>query len=194
MYGIGGRTRSWSVSRTGQRIPGYEPGSGDEIADQALAGIAKMFAGRIPNYHKVLANSPQVVTAFEAMRRNLQKTKLRAVEREIVALEVSRRSQCEYCLAAHTKFMRMFRVGEADIDALVAGRPMSTPRHALIQEATGKLYDCQGRLSDGELAAFRERGLSDAELIEVIAVIGWYVMSTFTNNLARTRIDDFWTR
>jgi hypothetical protein len=31
-------------------------------------------------------------------------------------------------------------------------------------------------------------------LIEVIAVIGWYVISTFTNNLARTQIDDFWTR
>jgi uncharacterized peroxidase-related enzyme len=182
------------MSQGGQRIPCYEPGGGDEIADQALAGIARMFAGRIPNYHKVLANSPQVVTAFEAMRRKLQKTKLRAVEREIVALEVSRRSQCEYCLTAHTKLVRMYRVGEADIDALVAGRPMSTPRHALIQDAARKLYDCQGRLSDGELAAFRQRGLSDAELIEVIAVIGWYVISTFTNNLARTQIDDFWTR
>ena len=69
---------------------------------------------------------------------------------------------------------------------------MSKPRHALVQEAARRLYDCQGRLSDGELATFRERGLSDAELIEVIAVIGWYVMSTFTNNLAQTRIDDFW--
>ncbi len=29
--------------------------------------------------------------------------------------------------------------------------------------------------------------------IEVIAVIGWYVLSTFTNNLAQTRVDDFWT-
>ena len=182
------------MSDSGQRIPCYEPGSGDERADRALAGLATMFAGRIPNYHKVLANSPPVVTAFEAMRRILQKTKLRAVEREIVALEVSRRSQCEYCLAAHTKFMRMYRVSEADIDALVAGRPMSKPRHALVQEAACKLYDCQGRLSDGELAAFRRRGLSDAELIEVIAVIGWYVLSTFTNNLAQTRVDEFWTR
>ena len=182
------------MSSDEQRIPCYEPGSGDDIADQALAGIAGMFDGRIPNFHKVLANSPQVVTAFEAMRRTLQKTRLRAVEREIVALEVSRRSQCEYCLAAHTHFMRKLRVSEADIDALLAGRPMSKPRHALVQEAAHRLYDCQGRLSDDELAAFRERGLSDAELIEVIAVIGWYVLSTFTNNLAQTRIDDFWSR
>jgi len=181
------------MNHTRQRISGYEPGGGSASADQALAGIARMFAGRIPNYHKVLANSPQVVSAFEAMRRILQKTRLRAVEREIVALEVSRRSQCEYCTAAHSAFMRKFRVSEANIEALLGGRPMSNPRHALVQEAAGRLYDCQGRLSDDELESFHRRGLSDVELIEVIAVIGWYVISTFTNNLARTRVDDFWS-
>jgi len=181
------------VSHEEQRIPGYEPGGGDAVSDQALAGIAKMFAGRIPNYHKVLATSPQVVTAFEAMRRILQKTRLRAVEREIVALEVSRRSHCEYCTTAHSAFMRKYRISEADIEALLDGRPMSKTRHALVQEAASRLYDSQGRLSDAELASFHQRGLTDTELIEVIAVIGWYVISTFTNNLAQTRVDDFWT-
>ena len=69
---------------------------------------------------------------------------------------------------------------------------MSTPRHALIQRAARKLYDTHGRLADDELAEFREAGLSDAELIEIIAVIGWYVLSTYVNNLAQTQIDAFW--
>jgi len=180
------------MSKQKQRIACYEPGGGSDVADQALADISTMFEGRIPNYHKVLANSPQVVTAFEGMRRNLQRTKLRAVEREIIALEVSRRSKCEYCLAAHSRFMRMSRMSEEDIAAVVAGRPMSKPRHALVQRAAQLLYDKQGRLSDVELAEFREAGLSDAELIEIIAVIGWYVLSTFVNNLAHTEIDAFW--
>ena len=175
-----------------QRIPCYEPGGGSEAADQALADISKMFAGRIPNYHKVLANSPPSIMAFEAMRRLLQRTKLRALEREIIALEVSRRSDCEYCLAAHSKFLRMSRVSEEDIAACVAGEPMSNPRHALVQHATQRLYDTQGRLSDEELAEFHEAGLSDAELIEVISIIGWYVLSTYVNNLAHTEVDSFW--
>ena len=126
------------------------------------------------------------------MRRNLQKTKLKPIEREIVALEVSRRSNCQYCLAAHSKFMRMYKVNEEDITAVVEGSPMSDPRHALVQEATTTIYDSMGHLSDEALNGYYERGLSRAELIEIIAVIGWYVLSTFSNNLAQTKIDAFW--
>ncbi len=175
-----------------QRIPFYEVGGGSEIADKALIDIAKMFGGKIPNYHRVLANSPASIQGFEGLRSSLQKSKLRAVEREIIALEVSRRSDCEYCLAAHSKFMRMSKVSEEDIAACVAGTPMSNPRHALVQKAAQDLYDKQGRLSDEELAAFRDAGLPDAELIEVVAIIGWYVLSTFVNNLAHTEVDAFW--
>ncbi|MDC0434255.1 carboxymuconolactone decarboxylase family protein [bacterium] len=176
-----------------QRIEGYEPGDGSAIADDALNKVSAMFEGRIPNFHKVLAISPPVITAFEGMRRSLQKTKLKPIEREIVALEVSRRSNCQYCLAAHSKFMRMYKVSEEDIAAVVEGTPMSEPRHALVQEATAAIYDSMGHLSDKALNGFYERGLSRAELIEIIAVIGWYVLSTFSNNLAQTRIDTFWT-
>jgi AhpD family alkylhydroperoxidase len=177
-----------------QRIPGYQPGDGDEVADRALADISKMFGGYIPNFHKILAQSPPVVTAFEAMRRTLQGTKIRAIEREIIALEVSRRSNCEYCIAAHSKFARAFKIPASDLEALLSGRPMADPRNALVQRATQRLIDTQGRLSDPELAEFRAGGLSDGELIEIVAVIGWYILSTYVNNLAHTEVDKFWTK
>lgn len=176
-----------------QRIPCYQPREGNEVADRALADIAKMFGGYIPNFHKVLANSPAVVTAFEAMRRTLQGTKIRAIEREIIALEVSRRSNCEYCIAAHSKFARAFKMPASDLEALLSGRPMADPRSTLVQRATQRLIDTEGHLSDPELAEFRAAGLNNGELIEVIAVIGWYVLSTYVNNLADTEIDAFWT-
>lgn len=176
-----------------QRIPCYQPGGGNEIADRALADMSKMFGGYIPNFHKVLANSPPVVAAFEGLRRTLQGTNIRAIEREIIALEVSRRSNCEYCIAAHSKFARAFKMPVSDLEALLAGRPMADPRSALVQRATQRLVDTQGRLSDCELAEFYAAGLSNAELIEIVAVIGWYVLSTYINNLAHTEVDAFWT-
>lgn len=175
-----------------QRIPGYEIGGGSAEADAALEDMSKMFEGRVPNFHRVLANSAPVVTAFEAMRRSLQKTKLRHVEREIISLEVSRRNDCEYCLAAHTKFLRMMKTSPEDIEAAVTGEPMSNPRHALIQRAAQRLIETQGRISDDELAAFDAEGLSSSELIEIVAIIGWYTQATITNNLARTEVDPFW--
>ena len=180
------------MSEGPQRIPGYEIGGGSEVADDALQDMSKMFNGRVPNFHRVLAQSAPVVTAFEAMRRTLQRTKLRAAEREIISLEVSRRNDCEYCLAAHTKFLRMMKTSPEDIQAAVTGTPMSDPRHALIQRAAQRLIETQGRISDEELAEFNEQGLSNSELIEVVAIIGWYTQATITNNLARTEVDAFW--
>ena len=172
-----------------QIIPGYEPGGGDPEKDQALKDISKMFGGLIPNFHKVLANSRAVVLAFEAMRRNLQKTKLRAIEREIVSVEVSRRTKCHYCMSAHSTFARQMKMSHEDILAMRDGRPISDPRHALVQRAAKRLWDTQGRLSEVEIQEFNDEGLSVPELFEVIAVIGWYVTSTLSNNLARTEID-----
>ncbi len=73
--------------------------------------------------------------------------------------------------------------------AMREGRPMSHPRHALVQRAAKRLWDTQGRLSEEELKTFNDERLSTAELLEIISVIGWYVTSTLTNNLARTEID-----
>ena len=181
------------MSEGSQRIPGYEIGGGSEESDAALQDMSKMFNGRVPNFHRVLAQSPAVVTAFEAMRRTLQRTKLRAAEREIISLEVSRRNDCEYCLAAHTKFLRMMKTPEDQIEAAVSGKPMADPRHALIQRASQRLIDSQGRISDQELQEFQEAGLSNGELIEIVAIIGWYTQATITNNLAHTAVDAFWT-
>ncbi len=173
-----------------QIISGYQPGTGDADKDEALIGISKMFGGLVPNYHKVLANSVAVVKAFEEFRRSMQKTKLRAIEREIVSVEVSRRTKCHYCLSAHSTFARQMRMSPTDIRAMREGRPLSDPRQALVQHATKRLWVTQGRLSVEEIADFNAKGLSNQELIEIIAVIGWYVLSTLTNNLARTEVDE----
>lgn len=175
-----------------QRITGYEIGSGSERADKALSGISKMFGGYTPNIHKVMANSPAMIEAFESFRRLMQRSQLRHVEREVISIEVSRRSGCDYCMAAHTWFARRFKVSDEDIEAAREGRPMGDDRLALVQRAAQTLLDRKGRLTDEELADFRDAGMSDAELLETVAIIGWYVISTFTNNLANTAIDDYW--
>lgn len=176
-----------------QRVSPYEVGGGLERSDEALDGIARMFGGTVPNLHKVLARSPAVIEAFEAMRRLLQETKISALERELISIEVSRRSGCDYCMTAHTHFAGRMKLGSDDIERARSGEFVSEPRLALVQRAAHRLLDCKGRLPDEELAAFRAAGLGDDQLIEVIAIIGWYVMSTYTNNLAQTEIDAFFS-
>lgn len=177
-----------------QRIPGYEIGGGSDRADKALEDISRMFGGYTPNIHKVMANSPAMIEAFESFRRLMQHSKLRHVEREIISIEVSRRAGCDYCMTAHTWFARRYKVSEEDIVAAKTGQPMSNPRFALVQRAAQTILDRRGRLTKEELSEFQAAGMGNDELLETIAVIGWYVISTYTNNLANTAIDDYWLR
>ncbi|MCE2494567.1 MAG: hypothetical protein J4F40_18550 [Alphaproteobacteria bacterium] len=50
-------------------------------------------------------------------------------------------------------------------------------------------WDTQGRLSEEEIKELNDEGLSTAELLEIISVIGWYMISILTSNLVRTEID-----
>ncbi len=172
-----------------QRIKGYEPGDGSAKADVALDGIGRLFGGHVPNFHKVMARSPAVIEAFEAVRVALAKTALRGAEREVVALEVSRRNRCAYCIAVHSRAARLHRVDAGDIQALLDGKTMPDARLELIRRAVGRLWETRGDLPDAELAAFRDEGLGDAELMEIIAIIGFYVWATIANNLIHTDID-----
>ena len=174
-----------------QRIKGYEPGGGSPEADEPLARVAKSFGGMIPNFHKVLANSPAAIDGFASLRAALQNTKLAPAEREIVALEVSRRNDCHYCNAAHTMAAGKMGVAGDEMAALLAGRPMSEARHALVQRAAQALIDAQGSLDDAARQDFNDQGLSDAELIEIIMIVGMFTSATMVNNLAQTEIDPF---
>lgn len=176
-------------AQTVQRIPCYEPGSGHPESDAALERVSRMFDGYVPNFHRVMAQSPAVIDAFEKMRASLQRTSLRPLERELISLEVSRRNGCEYCLAAHSMFARRLRLPEDQLEAALDGRPLADARLALVRRAARELIDTQGRLSDDALTGYRQAGLGDAQILEVIAVIGWYTWATLTNNLARTVVD-----
>lgn len=47
----------------------------------------------------------------------------------------------------------------------------------------------RGQISDGELAAARDAGLSDAQIAEVVAAVALNVLTNYFNNLAGTEID-----
>ena len=174
-----------------QRIKGYQPGGGSPEADQSLERVAKMFGGMIPNFHKVLANSPAAIDGFASLRGALQNTKLAPAEREIVALEVSRRNDCHYCDAAHSMAAGKTGISEDEVAALRAGRPMSNTRHALVQRAVQTLIDTQGHLDDEVRKDFNDKFLSDVELIEIAMIVGMFTWATMVNNLAQTEIDPF---
>ena len=54
---------------------------------------------------------------------------------------------------------------------------------------THQVLRSRGQLSDSELAAARAAGLSDAQIVDVVANVALNVLTNYVNNLAGTEID-----
>jgi len=143
------------------------------------------------NVSRVIANAPVCLEMMRNMTGLLARGSLSRADREAIDLTMAEINGCHYCTKAHVKLAREAGLDEADIKAIVEGRPAPGARANLIQAITRRLDETRGGLSDDEIAAFRERGLSDGEMIEVIGVMALCTLTNFTNRLAQTEPDDF---
>jgi energy-converting hydrogenase Eha subunit H len=115
---------------------------------------------------------------------------LSETERCLVALEVANYCDCGYCIVALSHYsVQDLGVSQAAVDAAAQGEMPGEARLDLVIGATRALLASRGKLGRAELARYQERGLSFAEILEIIGVIGEYTVATFSANLDRTRID-----
>jgi len=172
------------------RIPPVDPKSSSPQAAAALELIDAAWESEW-RLARVLANSPNLLTAFAAYWQGIQTSSLERDEREVVAMEMARRNGCHYCVPAHTMLSREAGIPDPEIARIFDGEAAENSRHCLIQRATQRLAESTGKLTDEELADFRDGGLSDENLLDIIGEIAHCTISNFTNRLAQTEPDDF---
>ncbi|CAB3767629.1 carboxymuconolactone decarboxylase family protein [Paraburkholderia solisilvae] len=164
------------------RVQSLSIGQAPASAQASLHAVEKA-TGFLPNMFKVLANSPASLGAYLQAQQQLSKGELTAPERETVALAVSEVSACEYCLAAHSHFAR--KAGLSD-DAIRAARNGTGNAIAAFASTVARE---RGRLSDADIAAAHEAGLTDSKLVEIIAVAAQLTFTNFLNNVAQSEVD-----
>jgi uncharacterized peroxidase-related enzyme len=169
------------------RIPPLDPkstlGPSREIFDNLQAKV-----GAVPNLYRVLGQSPAALDAYLALNEALARTKLEPKLREKVALAVSQRNGCGYCVSAHSFLAKRSGIDPAAIAAARAGGS-ADPREAAVLSLALRLVERHGQLSDAELAQARAAGLTDGELVEIVALVAANTFSNYLNLVARTPID-----
>jgi len=148
----------------------------------ALEGVQKGL-GFIPNAFKTLAHAPAALNGYLALAQALGKSSLSAAEREVVALATSEVNGCDYCTAAHTFFGAKAGLSE---DAI---RQARTGELSAIATLARQITESRGQLSDAQLAAAREAGVSDSKVVEVVAQVTLLTLTNYLNNVADTAID-----
>jgi len=169
------------------RIQPIDPTTTTGDAGTYLAATRKMFGGT-PNLFTTAANSPAALNALLGLFAGVGKVSLGARLGEQIAIAVAQSNGCGYCLSAHTAIGSMRGLDAASLAAAKHGHAPDAKAQAVLQLAVA-INQARGRIDDHTLAAARMAGVTDAEVVEVVAHVALNVFTNYLNNVSQTEID-----
>lgn len=156
-------------------------------AQPQLEAVGKQL-GVVPNLFRLVGQSPAALTGFLGLSGGLAKA-LDLKTRERIALAVARVNGCDYCMSAHSYIgENMAKLDMAEIAANRQGHSHDARADAAVAFAR-KVAEARGKVSDADLAAVKQAGFSDAQVVEVVLVVAENFLTNLINNVADTDID-----
>ena len=169
------------------RIDPVHPAHAQGRAWELLNGV-KAQMGKVPNALKTMAQSPALLDGYLALGGALRNGVLATIVREQIALYVAQSNGCEYCLSAHSLSGKHAGLTPQQIIAARMGEA-DDPKAQAVLQLVKNLMERRGDLSDEQVAAARQAGLSDAKLGEVVGNVALNTLTNYLNQLARTKVD-----
>jgi len=146
--------------------------------------------GMVPNLHAVMAESPELLEAYQVAHTLFSNCSLGDVERNVVWMAINVENACHYCVPAHSAIAKMQGVSNGDIENLRNATPLDDPRLEALRQFTLKMVRQRGLVDDKDVDAFLAAGFTKRNILDVVLGIGQKVMSNYTNHLAQTPVDD----
>ena len=161
----------------------------DEVTpeNQALFDNLKKALGFVPNLFATFALSPTALGAYLTLQN--AKSSLRPKEREVINLVVSQVNTCEYCLAAHTAVGKMLGFTETQIVEIRNGRASFDTRLDALARFVREVAEERGHVSAQATDAFLGAGWTQANLVDVIMVVGDKTISNYLHSVTKIPVD-----
>lgn len=138
--------------------------------------------GFTPNMMAAFAQSPIAFNAWATLLGSLSKA-LDVKTRDSIGLAVSEVNGCNYCLTVHSfTAEHMAKLPAEDIILARKGHARDPKRDAAIQFAR-KIIETRGHVTDADLQAVRDAGYTDANIMEIVALVAMYSLTNFFNNV-----------
>ncbi|WP_044882399.1 carboxymuconolactone decarboxylase family protein [Neochlamydia sp. EPS4] len=144
--------------------------------------------GRVINIFQNMGNSPLTLKAFLALSEAAAHTHLSAKVREEIALTIGQANQCEYCVSAHTLSAKAHGIPEQEILLARKGEAQE-PKTKAILKFVKIVVEKRGKVSEEDVAALKNEGVSDQELIEIVLNIAVNMFTNYFNNIIGTQVD-----
>jgi len=155
---------------------------------QSLLDAIQAQLGMVPNFLKVIANSPTALKAFLGLHGIASDGSLDAQTRERIALALAQQNACEYCVSAHTAIGRKAGLSNTEIEANRAGSSEDVKAAAAVKFGKA-VAENSGEVTTSELLAVRNAGYDDAEIVEIITHVGMNMLTNMIGKASRVEID-----
>ena len=137
--------------------------------------------GFTPNMMATFAASPIAFNAWATLRASLSKS-LDLKTRESIGLAVSEVNGCNYCLAVHS-FGAAHAKMPADEIILARKGHATDPKRDAAAHFARKVIETRGKVNDADVKAVRDAGYTDANVMEIVALVAMYSLTNFFNNV-----------
>ncbi|BFG71224.1 carboxymuconolactone decarboxylase family protein [Sediminibacterium sp. KACHI17] len=155
--------------------------------NQSLFDNLQKGLGFVPNLYAYFAKSETALGDYLTLQN--RKSSLRAKEREVINLVTSQINGCRYCQSAHTVIGKMNGFTDEQILEIRKGTASFDNKLDALAKFTTSVITNRGRATDESKNDFFAAGYTEANLIDVIIVVGDKIISNYIHNLTEFEID-----
>ena len=164
------------------------PVTDSNIPRASLALLERVGGEDIPNFLKTVAHSPAALECLFSQFSAAARTRLPPRSREAIALRVAELNGCDYSLAVHTALAGRTGVDAATTRRYRQGLSDDPKEQALLALATKVVLE-RGHHTRFTVETARRIGASEAEIVEVIALVGLSTLANYLSSVANTALD-----
>lgn len=155
--------------------------------NQGLFDNLQKNLGFVPNLYAYFAKSETALGDYLTLQN--RKSTLRAKEREVINLVTSQINGCRYCQSAHTVLGKMNGFTDEQILEIRKGTATFDSKLDALAKFTASAVENRGRATETSKEAFFAAGYTEANMIDVIIVVGDKIISNYLHNLTEFEID-----
>lgn len=155
--------------------------------NQSIFDSLQKSLGFIPNLYAYYAKNETALGDYLTLQN--RKSALTAKEREVINLVTSEINGCRYCQSAHTALGKMNGFTDEQIIAIRKGSASFDSKLDALAKFTASAVENRGRATEESKVAFFTAGYDEANMIDVVMVIGDKIISNYLHNLTGFDID-----
>jgi AhpD family alkylhydroperoxidase len=159
-------------------------------ASRPLLHTLEHTVGMVPNLAAAMAESPELLKGFLAVREIFYGGTFTPEEIQVLALTNAFENGCRYCMALHSTFALRVGVSADSVEALRHGHPPHEPRLKALSEFSRALVKTRGHVSDEELQQMLAAGYSKAQALEAVLGVAASILPNFAHQLTQCPIDE----